>query len=277
MNIMKRSSLNRLIPTKVIDEYLQRQGVEMKTTQILIGFKGANPNIERSQEEAKLLAEQVAQQVKSGADFTELVLKYSDEPSAKESKGGTNYFKWGERVGPYQEAAWNLKVGEISAPVETRYGYFIFRLDDRRELPDFKPDMSKERITEIKRTLFRAKGDSGTIIANKHLLELREKYRAVTDTVAIKELAALLTDKMKNEVATAESFSPQQKKMVLAKWKGGSTTWESLLNQYGDRLSRVIGRFRQANVLKQEVESYTNMELVVQNADELMISPTMRI
>jgi parvulin-like peptidyl-prolyl isomerase len=260
--------VEQVVPSKVIDEYMQRQGVEMRTSQILIGFKESNPNIERTKEAAKLLAEQVAQQVKSGADFTALAIKYSDEPGVENTKGSTKYFKWGERPYGYQEAAWKLNTGEISAPVETRYGYFIIRADDRREIPDFKPNISKENIANIKRSLFQAKGDSGNLVANKHLADLREKYQAVTDTVAIKEITGLLTDKMKNEVVTVESFTPQQKKIVLARWKGGSTTWGSLLNLYGDRLSRIIGRFRQENVLKQEVESTTNMELVVQNADK---------
>ena len=259
--------VEQVVPSKVVDEYLQRQGVEMRTTQILIGFKDTNPTIKRTREEAKSLAEQIEQQAKSGADFTELVLKYSDEPGADKTKGGTKAFRWGDRMPAYQEAVWNLKVGEISAPVETRYGYFIIRLDERKENPDYKPNMSRDNIMNIKRNLFQARGDTGTIIANKHLAGLREKYSAVTDTVAISEIAALLADKMKNEVLSADSFTPQQKKTVLAKWKGGSTTWESLLNQYGDRLSRIIGRFRQASVLKQEVEGYTNMELVVENAD----------
>jgi parvulin-like peptidyl-prolyl isomerase len=260
--------VGRLVSQQALNDYLYRQGVEMKATHILIGFTGTNVAVNRSREEAKILAEQIIQESKSGKDFTELVLKYSDDPGAKNTKGSTQYFKWGESLGPYQDAAWNLKTGEISSPVETKYGYYIIRLDDRREIPGFKADTSKENILRARRALFQAKGDSGTIVANQQLLELKKKYRAEIDSVAIKNLASLLTEKIKSETVTKDSFNPQQKKIVLSRWKGGSITWKYILDLYSDRLTRVIGPFRQANLLQQEIENSTNLEIVVKDAEE---------
>ena|GEM_PF-3242672 len=259
--------VNTLVPPKTVDEYLQRQGVQFVTNHIQIGFKGSNLSNNRTREEAKLLADQAVKEAKSGQNFTDLVLKYSDDPSAKNNKGILR-FKWGEMLRPVQDVVWNMKVGEISDAVETPYGFYIIRLDDRRETPNYKPDLSPDNVLRTKYTLLQAKGDSGRIMANKHLAELKEKYHMFIDTANVKTVSTLVNEKIKNEAVTVESFDAQQKKLVLAKWNGGSLTWGFMLDAFKDRLTRAVGRFRQANLLQQDVEQYANQEILVKAASK---------
>jgi hypothetical protein len=207
--------VNTLVPQKTVDEYLQRQGVQFVTNHIQIGFKGSNLSNNRTREEAKQLADQVVKEAKSGQNFTDLVLKYSDDPSAKNNNA-----------------------------VETPYGFYIIRLEDRRESPNYKPDLSPDNVLRTKYALLQAKGDSGRIMANKHLAELKEKYHMVVDTANVKTVSTLVNEKIKNEAVTVESFDAQQKKLVLAKWNGGSLTWGFMLDAFKDRLTRAVGRFR---------------------------------
>lgn len=69
-------------------------------------------------------AQSVAEQAKSGADFDQLVEDYNKDPGAT-SAGYT--FKKGEMVEPFENAAFALKLDEVSDPVKTEYGYHVIK------------------------------------------------------------------------------------------------------------------------------------------------------
>ena len=78
----------------------------------------------------KKLADDVDAQAKAGKDFAELAKKYSKDPGSAQNGGDLG---WADRtmfVGPFTDALFNMKVGDISAPVKTQYGYHIIRLDE---------------------------------------------------------------------------------------------------------------------------------------------------
>ncbi|HLW32746.1 MAG TPA: peptidylprolyl isomerase [Aequorivita sp.] len=67
-----------------------------------------------------------------GEDFKELARKYSEEPGAKETGGELGYFSVFNMVYPFETAAYNTKVGEVSDIFRTRFGYHILKVNDRR-------------------------------------------------------------------------------------------------------------------------------------------------
>ena len=66
-----------------------------------------------------------------GEDFAELAIKYSEGPSAPKG-GDLGYFTKGRMVPAFEEAAFKLNIGEISKPVNTRFGWHIIKLVDKR-------------------------------------------------------------------------------------------------------------------------------------------------
>jgi len=68
----------------------------------------------------------------NGEDFGELATNFSEEPYAKISHGKLGYFTVFQMIYPFESAAYNLKVGEISRPVRTQFGYHIIKLNARR-------------------------------------------------------------------------------------------------------------------------------------------------
>jgi parvulin-like peptidyl-prolyl isomerase len=93
-------------------------------------------------------AHDIYKQLKNGAQFEEIAKKSSLD-SNKETGGDLGYFREGMMVKPFEEVAFKLKVGEISEPVKTDFGWHIIKVDDKRKIkvPEFtevKPKLEKE-------------------------------------------------------------------------------------------------------------------------------------
>jgi peptidyl-prolyl cis-trans isomerase C len=108
---------------------------------------------ERSDEEAKALAESLHQQlIANPAIFNDLVTEYSEDPSASSNNGSFKNVKKGDMVKEFEETAFALEVGEISAPVKTNYGYHIIRIDDHVLPQKSSFDEVKEQLIETEKS-----------------------------------------------------------------------------------------------------------------------------
>jgi peptidyl-prolyl cis-trans isomerase C len=82
---------------------------------------------------AKDRAEQILEWLKKGEKFETLVEQYSEDQGSKAKGGDLGYIMKGQMVKPFEDAAFSLKIGEISSVVETDYGYHLIQVDDHRE------------------------------------------------------------------------------------------------------------------------------------------------
>ncbi|MGR3637961.1 peptidylprolyl isomerase, partial [Alterinioella nitratireducens] len=81
-----------------------------------------------TEEEAQSLIEEL----EGGADFAELAQQNSTGPSGPNG-GQLGWFSPGMMVPSFEEAVFELEVGEISAPVETQFGWHVVKLNETRE------------------------------------------------------------------------------------------------------------------------------------------------
>ncbi|OGT02754.1 MAG: hypothetical protein A2Z65_07740 [Gallionellales bacterium RIFCSPLOWO2_02_58_13] len=149
----------------------------VRASHILVNFK------ERSKDEALKRAEEVYALAKSGNDFGALAEKYSDDSSNKASKGDLGYFSADMMVKPFSDAAFAMKPGEISAPVETQFGFHVLRLDDAK--PGYKQDfdtvsgaiieqLKAEYLTELKKNhLVDIRADSTIKVNEEEILKIK--------------------------------------------------------------------------------------------------------
>ena len=133
---------------------------------ILIRFKGSPVPLkdgqkDLTQEEALAKAQEIVKQLKAGADFEKIAKEESADAGSGTKGGDLGSFKHGQMVKPFEDAAFSMKVGEISDPVKSQFGYHIIRVDkieatsfdDARATIEgkLKPQIAQQQIAELQK------------------------------------------------------------------------------------------------------------------------------
>jgi peptidyl-prolyl cis-trans isomerase NIMA-interacting 1 len=104
--------------------------ISIAAQHILVAYRGAErapAGVTRSKGDAKTRAAEVDAKAEAGEDFSALVAQYSDDPGAKDRQGSLGKFTRDKMDKAFSDAAFALRVGEISEVVETRFGFHVIR------------------------------------------------------------------------------------------------------------------------------------------------------
>ena len=85
-------------------------------------------------------------------DFAKLAAEKSTGPSGSQG-GDLGYFKKGDMVAPFADAAFSMKAGEVSDPVKTQFGWHVIKVEDRRMS---KPPSFEELEPQLRQQLTQA-------------------------------------------------------------------------------------------------------------------------
>ncbi len=77
---------------------------------------------------ARAKADSILTAIRGGADFADMAKRFSEDGSAPYG-GDLGWFRLGQMVPEFERAAYSLKAGEISEPVETPFGFHIIKLE----------------------------------------------------------------------------------------------------------------------------------------------------
>ena len=108
---------------------LFKQPEKVKAGHILIKVEPTADDAKKAEASKKI--EEIQQKLKEGGDFAELAKEYSEGPSS--AKGGDlGYFQRGQMVKPFEDTAFSMKANEVSGRVETRFGYHLIKVYDKK-------------------------------------------------------------------------------------------------------------------------------------------------
>jgi peptidyl-prolyl cis-trans isomerase C len=138
---------------------------EAKGRHILIRMQGSRVPLREGQaeiteEQALAKAADIRAKIIAGGDFAALAKAESDDRGSGENGGQLGSFKRGEMVGEFDDAAFSLPVGQVSAPIKTEYGYHLILIDERGAQPfdqmrgqieqQIRPEMGQKMVDELK-------------------------------------------------------------------------------------------------------------------------------
>jgi peptidyl-prolyl cis-trans isomerase C len=103
---------------------------QVRASHILIKSEPNEPNEVRQKAKEKI--QNILAQLKAGGDFAELAKKMSEDPTTAPNGGDLEYFPKGEMEGPFDKAAFELPVGQLSDIIETNYGFHILKVTDHK-------------------------------------------------------------------------------------------------------------------------------------------------
>jgi parvulin-like peptidyl-prolyl isomerase len=86
----------------------------------------------------------------NGEDFASLAAEFSTDTANSFNGGDLGWTYQGQMVSEFEKAAWSLKIGEISEPVQTQYGFHIIQVLGREIRP-----MDENTFSGYKNTIFR--------------------------------------------------------------------------------------------------------------------------
>jgi peptidyl-prolyl cis-trans isomerase SurA len=117
-----------------VKDFYARRREEIRASHILLELSPTAGPADSAEAYAK--AYEIIARAKSGTDFSTLATQLSKDPSASRNGGDLYYFTAGQMVPAFENAAYAMKVGEISStPVRTQYGLHILKITDRRPAP----------------------------------------------------------------------------------------------------------------------------------------------
>ena len=158
---------------------------ERQASHILIGVP-ANASAE-VRNAARKKVDQVYQEAKQNpTKFADLAKKYSQDPGSAEQGGDLGMFGRGAMVKPFEEAVFQMKVGDLREPVQSDFGYHIIKLTGIKPAKGKSFEQAKNEITlELKRQKAGKKFAEVAEIFSNAVYEQADSLKPATDAAKL--------------------------------------------------------------------------------------------
>lgn len=110
------------------DKYKIEDQVNARHLLVLLNVNATDAEVKKA--EQKIAAAQA--ELKAGKAFKDVAGKYTEDPSGTQTGGALGWFTRGRMVKPFEDAAFNLEPGKVSAPVRTQFGIHLIAVDERK-------------------------------------------------------------------------------------------------------------------------------------------------
>ena len=149
--------------------------------------------IYKSNSNAKEKISKILDSINNGLPFESMAKLYSQDKRSAARGGILNKFTAGQINSiPFENAAFSLKnVGDISNPIETKFGWHIIKLLSKNEIKSFQ-ELKPSILSKIRR------GDRNKFISNSFNQFLEEKYNLSVENIDYQFIIPLLNDSITN-------------------------------------------------------------------------------
>jgi len=122
-----------------------KQPEQVKASHILIKVTPDADDAQKATARKKI--EEIQQKLKNGGDFAALAKEYSEGPSGARG-GDLGFFRHGQMVKPFENAAFGLEPGQVSDVVTTRFGYHLIKVTEKKPAKTLAYSEVKDKIGE---------------------------------------------------------------------------------------------------------------------------------
>lgn len=170
---------------KETQERIDSTGGMLKVAHILIQFP--RNATDKAKAAVKAKADSLYGVLKKGGDFAALAREYSQDPGSAKRGGELSWIVKGQTVKPFEDAAWALKDGEISRPVESPFGWHIIKREEHQKFFDYASqrdaiykfmkmrNINEQLINQRLDSLAKAQGTTPVKVLEAKKLELEAK------------------------------------------------------------------------------------------------------
>lgn len=183
------------VSNHLLEEAYERMQWDLRASHILINLENHASPSDTLQAWNRIM--ELRNKITEGESFEEVAREYSEDPSAKGmpatanrpamrgNSGDLGYFSVLDMVYPFENTAYNLQIGEISAPVRTQFGYHIIKLTDKL------PAMGRARVAHI---MVQLSEDAGPEQKEQAETKIKEIYHKIKEGEDFESLAQRFSD-----------------------------------------------------------------------------------
>ncbi|KPJ49123.1 MAG: hypothetical protein AMJ41_03535 [candidate division Zixibacteria bacterium DG_27] len=232
-----------------LKDFYKKQGEEIKIRHILV--------------KSETVVDSLHQRLMEGEDFAVLAEARSLDPTSAMG-GELGYFRWGSMIPGFQEAAFKLKIGQISKPIKTQYGWHLIKLDDRRPVEQEPYEQVKgslkQKLESLKQGelsasfLERLKENANFTPQPVLQKDFWEKYQSAPESLQVRERSERI-------------FTDQELETPVLSYSLGEWTLKDFLG-FLDRLAPMdYPDWDDTGILQDVLEKYLRRDLLLAQAE----------
>lgn len=210
---------------KVTDRQKAKGSIRIR--HIMARFNSHQPDSADSASAYSRIVE-VLDSLKAGSDFHALAVSKSEDGGSSPNGGDLGFFQRRRWVQPFDEAAFKLKVGQISNIVRTPYGFHILKCEEQKPYQTFE-----EAKPELQRTFQSQRYNDAY---NDYVTNLKKTFNfSIDEHVANLFVSELDSTNTSSDSAWDATVSDDIRKMILLKVGTQSLNIDSVINILTDR------------------------------------------